>query len=225
MSRIILGGDAAHIHAVNGGQGLNTGNADAFALAWRLNLAIRSNDPQFSRLLLHSYDEERRRTAETVVDVAGKLVRSTLRTAQEYVDLIEKSAANVTGMGIVYPPNSLTTISSTAGPFVAGARFPDIVFIKGKVATVRLYELARYGKFLVFNSKTEPLSLPDRLRDAVEVWQVSREDDEWTVTTAVGAVLKTDIEFPEQAIVVMRPDFYVGYAGEDGGAYFQAFAV
>ncbi|KAH7108956.1 FAD binding domain-containing protein [Dactylonectria macrodidyma] len=39
--RILLAGDAAHVHSVNGGQGLNTGIADAFGLALRLAMALR----------------------------------------------------------------------------------------------------------------------------------------------------------------------------------------
>lgn len=39
--RVMLGGDSAHVHSVNGGQGLNTGMADAFALVWRLALNLK----------------------------------------------------------------------------------------------------------------------------------------------------------------------------------------
>ena len=89
---IVLAGDAAHVHAVNGGQGLNTGLADAFALAWRLNLALRGF-PE----VLESYETERRTSAVGIIDVAAKLVRSTVKTATEYVDLIERNAAYITG--------------------------------------------------------------------------------------------------------------------------------
>jgi phenol 2-monooxygenase len=79
---------------VNGGQGLNTGISDAFALVWRLNIACRSSNS----VVLKSYDEERRITAQGVVDVAAKLVRSTMRSADEYVKIVERSAGNITGM-------------------------------------------------------------------------------------------------------------------------------
>jgi phenol 2-monooxygenase (NADPH) len=92
--RVVLAGDSAHVHSVNGGQGLNTGISDAFALAWRLNMGCKTANPAF----LNSYDEERRTVAQGVVDVAGKLVRSTLRTAEEYVKIVERSAANITGV-------------------------------------------------------------------------------------------------------------------------------
>lgn len=80
---------------MNGGQGLNTGIADAFALIWRLALAIKQ--PQPHQALLQSYDAERRKVAEGVIDVAAKLVRSTTRTAEEYVKIIETNAGYITG--------------------------------------------------------------------------------------------------------------------------------
>lgn len=44
--RIFLAGDSCHIHSVNGGQGLNTGLADAFNLMWKLNMSLKSVESQ-----------------------------------------------------------------------------------------------------------------------------------------------------------------------------------
>jgi phenol 2-monooxygenase (NADPH) len=90
--RIVLAGDAAHVHAVNGGQGLNTGISDAFALVWRLYLGTKGYES-----LIKTYELERRHIAADVLSVAAKLVRSTLRTATEYVEIVEKNAAYITG--------------------------------------------------------------------------------------------------------------------------------
>jgi phenol 2-monooxygenase (NADPH) len=90
--RIVLAGDAAHVHAVNGGQGLNTGFSDAFALAWRLKLAIRGQHQ-----VLESYDNERGTASRSIIDVAAKLVRGTMQPSEEYVKLIEKNAGYITG--------------------------------------------------------------------------------------------------------------------------------
>lgn len=92
LGRIILAGDAAHVHAVNGGQGLNTGISDAFALIWRLYLACKGHPS-----MITSYEQERRHIAADVLSIASKLVRSTLRTATEYVEIVEKNAAYITG--------------------------------------------------------------------------------------------------------------------------------
>lgn len=65
--RILLAGDAAHVHSPFGGQGMNTGIGDAENLAWKLAMvANRTADPA----LLDSYEGERR-------PIAAKAVRST----------------------------------------------------------------------------------------------------------------------------------------------------
>lgn len=99
----MLAGDAAHVHSVNGGQGLNTGIADAFALAWRL-ASVLTNDglsPDAADRLIRSYDVERRTVAQGVIDVAAALVRDTIKTAKEYVSTIEKNAGYITGKLVV----------------------------------------------------------------------------------------------------------------------------
>lgn len=62
--RVLLAGDAAHIHSPLGGQGMNTGLSDAENLAWKLALvADRRADPA----LLDSYQDERRPIAAEVL--------------------------------------------------------------------------------------------------------------------------------------------------------------
>lgn len=100
QGRILLAGDAAHVHAVNGGQGLNTGIADAMALAWRLSLVVNAAAPvsaETASSLIQSYDTERRTVAQDVINVASRLVRETMGTAKQYVGTIEKSAGYITG--------------------------------------------------------------------------------------------------------------------------------
>lgn len=98
--RILLAGDAAHVHSVNGGQGLNTGVADAFALGWRVATAVKNQrlTQDGALKLIRSYDRERRTVAQNVIDVAAALVRDTVRTATKYVSTIEKNAGYITGM-------------------------------------------------------------------------------------------------------------------------------
>lgn len=102
--RILLAGDAAHVHSVNGGQGLNTGIADAFALSWRVAAAIQN--PNFTAdgalKLIRSYDTERRSVAQNVIDVAANLVRDTVHTAAQYVSTIEKNAGYITGESLCH---------------------------------------------------------------------------------------------------------------------------
>lgn len=69
MGRIILAGDAAHIHSPAGGQGMNTGIQDAFNLGWKLALIFHHNAD--AEVLLTSYHEERAPEASRVISDAG----------------------------------------------------------------------------------------------------------------------------------------------------------
>ena len=65
--RILLAGDAAHVHSPAGGQGMNTGIQDAIALAGALAAALESKD--FAAL--ERYSRERRPIAERVIAGMG----------------------------------------------------------------------------------------------------------------------------------------------------------
>ncbi|BDA78629.1 FAD-dependent oxidoreductase [Leptospira kobayashii] len=63
--RILLAGDAAHIHSPLGGQGLNLGLGDAMNLGWKLAATIRKKAPE---ALLDSYHSERHPVGAQVLD-------------------------------------------------------------------------------------------------------------------------------------------------------------
>ncbi len=63
--RVFIAGDAAHLHSPVGGQGLNTGVQDAYALIWRIALAERAVPGH--EALLDSYESERRAVAQSMV--------------------------------------------------------------------------------------------------------------------------------------------------------------
>jgi 4,5-epoxidase len=66
--RILLAGDAAHVHAPFGGQGMNTGIGDAENLAWKLAMVVNATAEQ---PLLDSYEAERRPIAAKVLKTTG----------------------------------------------------------------------------------------------------------------------------------------------------------
>lgn len=72
VGRVYLAGDAAHVHSVVGGQGMNTGIQDAFNLGWKLAAVVNG---QAHPRLLDSYAEER-------APVAHRLVRGTRRATR-----------------------------------------------------------------------------------------------------------------------------------------------
>ncbi|MFJ4698449.1 2-polyprenyl-6-methoxyphenol hydroxylase [Streptomyces sp. TverLS-915] len=63
--RILLAGDAAHIHSPLGGQGLNLGIGDAMNLGWKLAATVRGNAPED---LLDTYTAERHPVGAAVLD-------------------------------------------------------------------------------------------------------------------------------------------------------------
>ena len=63
--RVLLAGDAAHIHSPLGGQGLNTGLGDAFNLGWKLAAAVHGSAPDG---LLDTYTQERHPIGARVLD-------------------------------------------------------------------------------------------------------------------------------------------------------------
>ncbi|MFM6928152.1 MAG: FAD-binding protein [Bdellovibrio sp.] len=155
-NRIFLAGDACHIHSVNGGQGLNTGLADAFNLMWKLNMVINHGA---SERLLKTYEDERRPVAQSVIATSAELVRSTKHSengthAQDYVKIVQKRAGNITGMGIRYGKEGLP-----------GSRLFDLEVYNG-ANEVRLYSLLDYTKFtlLIFGDCESPTNLPEYVK-------------------------------------------------------------
>jgi phenol 2-monooxygenase len=226
--RIFLAGDAAHVHSVNGGQGLNTGMADAFGLAWRLALAVKAGSTptaqEASRVLLKSYDTERRQVAQAVIDVAARLVRDTVHTAKQYVTTIERNAGYITGMGVSYDGlgSPLVRESEEHGFWKSGRRCPDVSFTAaGQTSPTRLYASVKYGRFLVLHigGQSRAGTEKDLNLDGVGLGQALVEHLYISPSSSSlpGGVQKhftADFAtLDDPFVVVVRPDMYLGFVG------------
>ncbi|MFF4158658.1 rifampin monooxygenase [Streptomyces sp. NPDC001678] len=190
VGRVLLAGDAAHIHPPTGGQGLNLGVQDAFNLGWKLAATVAGWAPED---LLDSYHAERHPVAADVLDNtrAQMLLMSTepgpqsvRRLVSELMDfeevnrhLIEK----ITAIGVRY--------DFGGGHELLGKRMRDVRLKRG-----RLYELTRGGRGLLLD-QTGRLS--------VEGW-----------ADRVDHVVDVSEELDAPA-VLLRPDGHVAWAGED----------
>ncbi|MGZ3768668.1 MAG: FAD-binding protein [Bdellovibrio sp.] len=182
QERVFLAGDSCHIHSVNGGQGLNTGLADAFNLIWKLNMVIKHRAPID---LLRTYEEERKPVAKSVIETSGELVRTT--DAEDYVKIVQKRAGNITGMGIRYE-----------GQGLQGCRLFDLEVYRG-IEKTRLYSLLNYSKFtlLIFGEYERKIKFPEFI-SVIEIHSIESSINYWT---------KSNL-YKNQAILV-RPDSYI----------------
>ena len=188
--RVLLAGDAAHIHPPTGGQGLNLGVQDAFNLGWKLAAEVNGWAPEG---LLDSYHTERHPVAADVLDntrAQTELLspepgpRSVRRLVSELMDfedvnryLIEK----ITAIGVRYDFGE--------GHELLGRRLRDVGLKRG-----RLYELMHGGRGLLLD-QTGRLSVAGWVDRVDHVVDVSEELD-------VPAAL-------------LRPDGHVAWVGED----------
>ncbi|MFC0111413.1 rifampin monooxygenase [Kibdelosporangium aridum] len=189
VGRVLLAGDAAHIHPPIGGQGLNLGVQDAFNLGWKLAGQIRGWAPE---PLLDTYQAERHPVAEDVLDntraqmellsdePGPQAVRRLLTELMDFDEvnryLIEKIAA----IDIRY--------DFGAGPDLLGRRLRDVDVKQGN-----LYDQLHRGRGLVLD-RTERLT--------VEGWS-DRVDLVSDPTAALDV-----------PAILLRPDGYVAWIGE-----------
>ncbi|MEU7132568.1 FAD-dependent monooxygenase [Streptomyces sp. NPDC046261] len=118
VGRVFLAGDAAHVHSIAGGLGMNTGIQDAFNLGWKLAFVLRGlAGPD----LLDTYEEERQAVAAwtlNLTDERMRAVREGVRAPGVGTEAVITD--DITTLGVGYPGSSL----AWGGP-TAGHRAPD----------------------------------------------------------------------------------------------------
>ncbi|MFD8389793.1 FAD-dependent monooxygenase [Streptomyces sp. NPDC059680] len=134
--RVLLAGDAAHLHSPAGGQGLNTSVQDAYNLGWKLGAVLHGGAPQ---ALLDSYEEERRANAAAMLDLSTGVHRGEVRRGRATVQL-----------GLDYRESSLT-VDRRQNPtgIRAGDRAPD-----GTVSGIRLFDAFRGPHWTLLGAPT-----------------------------------------------------------------------
>ncbi|WP_103335371.1 rifampin monooxygenase [Amycolatopsis sp. CA-126428] len=188
--RVLLAGDAAHIHPPTGGQGLNLGIQDAFNLGWKLAARIRGWAPE---PLLDTYQAERRPVAEAVLDNTraqmalsspGPGPQAVRRLLTELMDLDEVNRyliAKIAAIDIRY--------DFGAGPDLLGRRLRDLDVKQG-----RLYDRLHRGRGLLLD-RTERLTAGG-----------------WSDRVDHLADPTADLDVPG---VLLRPDGHVAWIGDD----------
>jgi rifampicin monooxygenase len=190
VGRVLLAGDAAHIHPPTGGQGLNLGIQDAFNLGWKLAAEIDGWAPEG---LLDSYQDERHPVAADVLDntraqmelmslePGAQAVRRLVSELMVFEEVNRYLIEKVSAIGIRYEFGE--------GHALLGRRLRDVGLKRG-----RLYGLMHRGRGLLLD-QTGRLSVAGWADRVDHVVDVSEELD-------VPAVL-------------LRPDGHVAWVGED----------
>jgi hypothetical protein len=203
--RVLLAGDAAHVHSPVGGQGLNTGVQDAVNLGWKLAQVVHRTAPES---LLDTYHAERHPVAarvlrNTMAQVA--LMRADDRiealrdTVSELLSMDEprkRFAAMMSGLDIHYELGE--------GHPLLGRRMPDLDLVAAE-GPLRVYTLLHDARPVLLNLgepggfDITPWADRVQLIDAkyVGTWELP----------ALGAVTAP-------TAVLIRPDGYVAWVGD-----------
>jgi 2-polyprenyl-6-methoxyphenol hydroxylase-like FAD-dependent oxidoreductase len=203
--RILLAGDAAHVHSPVGGQGLNTGVQDAVNLGWKLAQVVHRTAPES---LLDTYHAERHPVAARVLRTtmaqvalmrADDRIEALRDTVSELLSMDEprkRFAAMMSGLDIHYDLGE--------GHLLLGRRMPDLDLVTAD-GPLRVFTLLHDARPVLIN-----LGKPGGFDIGPWADRVQLIDAKYVGTwelPALGAVTAP-------TAVLIRPDGYVAWVGD-----------
>jgi len=203
--RILLAGDAAHIHSPVGGQGLNMGVQDAVNLGWKMAEVVKRKAPES---LLDTYHAERHPVAARVL--RNTMAQVALMRVDDRIDALrdvmsellsmdeprKQFAARMSGLDIHYDLGP--------GHPLLGRRMPDLDIITSS-GPLRVYTLLHVARPVLLNLG-EPGGFDITPRaDRVQLID-AKYDGKWELP-AIGAV-------DAPTALLIRPDGYVAWVGD-----------
>jgi 3-(3-hydroxy-phenyl)propionate hydroxylase len=204
--RVLLAGDAAHVHSPAGGQGLNTGVQDAVNLGWKLAQVVKEISPPS---LLDTYHDERRPVGARVLrntmsqtalmrpaDARLEALRETVSELLSMDEPRKRYAGMLSGLDIHYDLGE--------GHPLLGRRMPDLDLITSD-GPLRVFTLLHEARPVLLNLG-EPGGF-DITPWADRVRMVDAEYDAQWELPVIG-------EVTAPAAVLIRPDGYVAWVGE-----------
>ena len=220
LGRVLLAGDAAHIHSPAGAQGMNTGIQDAANLAWKLALVVQG---RADAVLLDSYHDERHPVGAQVVkattlltDVgaaqgAGAALRDAALFVVGHVHPLGTAAATTTAeLRVSYrdSPLSVQHGGHHRGAARAGEHAPDPEGLTRPDGTpVAVEELAERPGFLLL-VRGDATAPAEALGDLGSVVRIGEDvlDPEDVIGRAYG--------LGAEGLALIRPDGYLGLVAD-----------
>lgn len=204
--RVLLAGDAAHVHPPVGGQGLNIGVQDAVNLGWKLAQVIRGTSPES---LLDSYHAERHPVAARVL--RNTMAQMALLRPDDRIDAVREIMAELLRMD--EPRKRIAGMMSGLdrqydfgpGHPLLGRRMPDLDLVAGPSGPRRVYTLLHAARPVLLNLGEPGAFAITRWTDRVQVVD-ARFEGPWELPV-IGAVTAP-------AAVLIRPDGYVAWVGD-----------
>jgi 2-polyprenyl-6-methoxyphenol hydroxylase-like FAD-dependent oxidoreductase len=203
--RVLLAGDAAHVHSPAGGQGLNTGVQDAVNLGWKLAQVSSGTSPES---LLDTYQAERHPVAARVLK--NTLAQTALGRGDERTQALHEKMAELLGMD--EPRKRYAAMMSGLdihydlgrGHPLLGRRMPDLDVVTDS-GSQRVFALLHAARPLLLD-----LGEPSALDGAPWANRVRRVEARYAGTwelPVLGAVAAPKA-------VLIRPDGHVAWVGD-----------